>query len=298
MADEPGKKDTDKPAGENKPAGQAGPAAAPSAPKPPQARVVYVNPPAAKPAAPAQPAQKQPQPAPEKPAGKAPEQPPQRPPESPVEKPAATAAPKPVEKPAEKPAAATAPKPGEKPAGKPPEKPAGAPPHLVDLEPSAPSGKPAAPKPNQPSLAARSTDRLAMNPPPARRRGGFLSLLLVLVVLAGGGYFLWRAGQLDPLIAWAKPYTDQLQPVIARIEALIPGHQNGPAAETDEATILEIKQLLLKLDFQPGPMNGTLDPATIAAIQAYQDAAGLPVDGQPSQALLEDLRGVANPSAN
>jgi hypothetical protein len=136
-----------------------------------------------------------------------------------------------------------------------------------------------------------------MPPPPRRRGGGCLTLLLVLVLVAGGGYFLWRAGKLDPLIAWAQPYTDKIRPLVAKIEALIPGHQE-PAAESDDTMILETKQLLLKLDFQPGPMNGTLDPATIAAIEAYQEAAGLPIDGQPSQALLDDLRSVANPSSN
>jgi hypothetical protein len=136
-----------------------------------------------------------------------------------------------------------------------------------------------------------------MNPPPPRRSGGCLTFLLVIAIVAGGGYFLWRAGKLEPLITLAQPYTDKIKPIIARIEALIPGHE-APVAETDEAMVLETKQLLLKLDFQPGPMNGTLDPATVAAIEAYQEAAGLPVDGQASQALLDDLRSVANPASN
>ena len=137
-----------------------------------------------------------------------------------------------------------------------------------------------------------------MNPPPERSRGfGCLTFLLVIAILAGGGYFLWRAGQLDPLIVWSQPYVEKLQPLIAKIEALIPGHQQPAAPQSDEAVILETKQLLLKLDFQPGPMNGTLDPATVAAIEAYQEAAGLPVDGQPSPALLDELRSVANPKS-
>jgi hypothetical protein len=177
---------------------------------------------------------------------------------------------------------------------------------LVDPPPAQrPAEKPAPPRANPPSLSARSADRLAaMNPPPPRRRGGCLTFVLVIVIVTGGGFLLWREGKLDPLLTWAQPYTDKLapitdriRPIIAKIEALIPGHQE-PAVETDDAMILETKQLLLKLDFQPGPMNGTLDPATVAAIEAYQEAAGLPVDGQPSQALLDDLRSVANPSAN
>jgi len=175
-----------------------------------------------------------------------------------------------------------------------------APQRLVDAPPSKPGDRPAPPRPAPgPLLSARAADRLAaMNPPPPRRTGGgCLTFLLVIVILAGGGYFLWRAGQLDPLIVWAQPYTEKLRPYIVKIEALIPGHQEAPVEQSDEAMILETKQLLLKLDFQPGPMNGTLDPATVAAIEAYQEAAGLPVDGQPSPGLLDELRGVANPAA-
>jgi Putative peptidoglycan binding domain len=171
------------------------------------------------------------------------------------------------------------------------------PPRLVDPPPLPPAEKPTTPRRKQPSLSAPSTDRLATMPPPPRRRGGGLILLLVLVLIVGGGYFLWRGGKLDPLVAWAQPYTETIRPLVAKIEALIPGSQE-PAAQSDNAVILETKQLLLKLDFQPGPMNGTLDPATVAAIEAYQEAAGLPVDGQASQALLDDLRSVTNPTSN
>ncbi len=202
-----------------------------------------------------------------------------------------------------KPTRETAQEGAQEPAQEPPQEPPDpseehAPPRLVDPPPQPPAEKPTAPRPKQPSLSARSADRLATMPPPPRRRGGgCLTLLLVLVLVAGGGYLLWQNGNLDPLIAWAQPYTDKIRPLIAKIEALIPGHRE-PAAQSDDAMILETKQLLLKLDFQPGPMNGTLDPATTAAIEAYQEAAGLPVDGQPSQALLDDLRSVANPPSN
>ena len=182
----------------------------------------------------------------------------------------------------------------------PPEKPPASP-----LEKERLVEKPTPPRPSTPSLSARSVDRLAaMAPPPKRRRGGCLTFLLAIAIVAGGGYLLWRDGRLDPLIAWAQPYTDKLapivdeiRPIVAKIEALIPGHRT-PAAEPDDAMILETKQLLLKLDFQPGPMNGTLDPATVAAIEAYQETAGLPIDGQPSQALLDDLRAVTSPASN
>ena len=182
------------------------------------------------------------------------------------------------------------------------------PPRLVDpprQAAAAPPPKNPVIRPRAPARAARSADRLAeLNGPPPRRRGGCLFPLLILLILAGGGYFLWRAGKLDPVLTWAEPYTapivEKVKPIIARIEALIPGHQEeaAPAATSDDAMIIETKQLLQKLDFNPGPIDGTLDPATVAAIQAYQEAAGENVDGQPSQALLEELRSVANPPSN
>lgn len=182
------------------------------------------------------------------------------------------------------------------------------PPRLVDAPPraaAAPRPKKPVTRPGAPTLAARSADRLAeLNGPPPRRRGGCLFPLLILLILAGGAYFLWRAGKLDPVLSWAEPYTapivEKVKPIVAKIESLIPGHQEeaAPAATSDDAMIIETKQLLLKLDFNPGPIDGTLDPATVAAIQAYQEAAGENVDGQPSQALLDELRSVANPAAN
>jgi putative peptidoglycan binding protein len=200
----------------------------------------------------------------------------------------------------------------EPPAEEPPER-------LVDIDTGvsaepAPAGPPpqAAAQPEKPAtqrapqtpLSAGVADRLAAlnNPPPRRGWGGCLTVLLVIAILAGGGYFLWRAGKLDPVLAWAKPYTDpvmeKVRPLIDKIEALIPGHQAAAPVTSDEAMIIETKQLLQKLDFNPGPIDGTLDPATVAAIQAYQEMAGEYVDGQPSEALLEELRVVANPKPN
>lgn len=186
-----------------------------------------------------------------------------------------------------------------RPPGKPTKRPASAQPQkLVETPSETPAERQAAIRSGTPSLSARSADRLAaMAPPPKPQRGGGLTFLLVIAIIAGGGYLLWRDGRLDPLIAWAQPYSDKIRPFIAEIRALIPGHQT-PAPPSDDAMIQETKQLLLKLDFQPGPINGTLDPATIAAIESYQETAGLPIDGQPSPALLDELRAVTSPSSN
>jgi len=66
----------------------------------------------------------------------------------------------------------------------------------------------------------------------------------------------------------------------------------APMPADNGAMITEIKQLLAKLDLAPGPIDGNMDAATENAIRSYQQMAGMPVDGQPSEALLLDLRAV------
>jgi len=160
-------------------------------------------------------------------------------------------------------------------------------------QPQTAKPKPAAPPPQ---LYARAFDRLAAaSAPPSHR--GTLVLLLVLLLLAAGGYGLWRTGRLDPVLASigagierVAPMTGPLKPMLDRIGASL---QSGSAAQSEAAMVMEIKKLLGQLDFQPGPMDGTLDDQTVAAIESYQQTAGLPVDGKPSQALLDELRAVA-----
>jgi peptidoglycan hydrolase-like protein with peptidoglycan-binding domain len=157
----------------------------------------------------------------------------------------------------------------------------------------------AKPKPGgapPPQLYARAFDRLAAASAPPSHRGSLI-LIVVLLLLAAGGYGLWRMGRLDPVLASigagierVAPMSGPFQPTLERIGALL---QGTPPAQSEAAMVMEIKKLLGQLDFQPGPMDGTLDDQTVAAIQSYQQTAGLPVDGKPSQALLEELRSVA-----
>jgi hypothetical protein len=56
--------------------------------------------------------------------------------------------------------------------------------------------------------------------------------------------------------------------------------------------ILEMKQYLVRLDLSTGEPNGIADAPTRLAIRLYQKFAGLPVDGEPSAALLADMREV------
>ncbi len=56
--------------------------------------------------------------------------------------------------------------------------------------------------------------------------------------------------------------------------------------------IRELEDLLARIGFDPGPVDGVLDAQTRAAIKVYQDFAALPVTGQESRGLLDELRGV------
>lgn len=148
--------------------------------------------------------------------------------------------------------------------------------------------QPAKPKPAgtpPPQLYARAFDRLAAASTPPSHRGSLI-LLFVLILLAAGGYGLWRMGRLDPVltsigagIERVAPMSGPLQPTLERIGTLL---QGAPPAQSEAAMVMEIKKLLGQLDFQPGPMDGSLDDQTVAAIQSYQQTAGLPVDGKPS----------------
>lgn len=108
----------------------------------------------------------------------------------------------------------------------------------------------------------------------AARRGGPILWLLLVALLGGGGWALWR-------------YTD----VETEIRALL-GLHSVPERETVDL-IYETERMLDRLGLKPGRVDGELDPVTVDAIRLYQQTAGLPVDGEPSRALLEDLRAVA-----
>jgi len=185
---------------------------------------------------------------------------------------------------------------------------------------------PAAPKPDAPAapdaqkpkrwgrisppLMARANERVVGEEDKPRRRGGWVAVL-VLVLLVGGGVWLWRQGRLEPILAPVRTLIARVMPGAA--PGSTPSPESAPAAANAPSTastsaaatqppaqpasdnaamIQEIKQLLAKLDLGPGPIDGTLDPTTEAAIRSYQQMAGMPVDGQPSQELLQDLRAV------
>lgn len=64
----------------------------------------------------------------------------------------------------------------------------------------------------------------------------------------------------------------------------------GPVATLPTEDLLEMETLLDQLGFPPGPPDGVIDAESLAAIRDFQLTAGLPVDGEPSPLLLEELR--------
>jgi len=63
------------------------------------------------------------------------------------------------------------------------------------------------------------------------------------------------------------------------------------------AQIADLQWQLAVHGYDPGASDGTVGPQTQEAIRRYQADAGLPVDGEPSQALLDNLQ-YAQPAVN
>lgn len=71
----------------------------------------------------------------------------------------------------------------------------------------------------------------------------------------------------------------------------------APAAGVPMASVEETQRLLTQLGYRPGPADGQMGRKTRAAIQAFQRAQGLTVDGQVSKSLTAALeKAVASPA--
>ncbi len=70
---------------------------------------------------------------------------------------------------------------------------------------------------------------------------------------------------------------------------------SGPvaAAELSAEQTIELERLLYRLNFDPGEIDGVVDERTRTAIRLYQEFAALSPDGEPSPALLAEMRAVA-----
>lgn len=149
--------------------------------------------------------------------------------------------------------------------------------------PASPPGEP----PSQPAPAqvpgqapGRTPEQIAARPAtphtrpigsPARRRRdwrrtwpGFLIGVAALGVAIGAAWMFW----------------DLAGPQIAP----------PPAEQLPGSDLVEIEALLDGLGFPPGRIDGVIDADAGAAIRDFQITAGLPADGAPSSALLEELR--------
>jgi peptidoglycan hydrolase-like protein with peptidoglycan-binding domain len=70
----------------------------------------------------------------------------------------------------------------------------------------------------------------------------------------------------------------------------------APAPGVEPSAIVEIQTRLRDRGYNVAAVSGTLDSSTVAAIRAFQTDAGMPVNGQASAALLDQLRmGSATP---
>lgn len=67
-----------------------------------------------------------------------------------------------------------------------------------------------------------------------------------------------------------------------------PVPRRKPAISTAE--VEELQTGLRQLGHDPGPVDGILGPQTRNAVRAYQEAAGLPVDGMVTRDLIAALR--------
>jgi putative peptidoglycan binding protein len=65
--------------------------------------------------------------------------------------------------------------------------------------------------------------------------------------------------------------------------------RSTPRVAVANPMISGIQGALAAKGYSPGPVDGRMGPATAQAISAYQQASGLLVTGQPSQALLSHM---------
>jgi peptidoglycan hydrolase-like protein with peptidoglycan-binding domain len=68
----------------------------------------------------------------------------------------------------------------------------------------------------------------------------------------------------------------------------------GTTGLTDAVGVEEIERLLQAIAFAPGTIDGYLDSKTEDAIKEFEKAAGREPTGQPTVALLEELRAVSH----
>ena len=69
------------------------------------------------------------------------------------------------------------------------------------------------------------------------------------------------------------------------------GSSGGPPGSAyDEGTVRNIQAGLQRLGYDPGPADGRFGPQTETAIRRFQQDNGLPIDGQPTAAVWQQIQ--------
>jgi len=69
-----------------------------------------------------------------------------------------------------------------------------------------------------------------------------------------------------------------------------PVYKSSTGGAGGNAMVRDIQAGLQRLGYDPGAADGRMGPRTSAAIRKYEQDNGMPVDGQPSQAVLDSIR--------
>ncbi len=90
--------------------------------------------------------------------------------------------------------------------------------------------------------------------------------------------------------AVVEPSQDDLEAATAQAGSV--EHEDAAGTKPTRETILAAQKLLAGLGYEPGPLDGLDGPKTQRAVRRYQADAGLPTDGQVTEALIEGLSDV------
>lgn len=83
------------------------------------------------------------------------------------------------------------------------------------------------------------------------------------------------------------PQAPENAPSISDLPDAVPPTNAEPVS--DSQSVARIQELLAALNYDPGPADGVMGDLTRNAIEAFQEEYSLPVTGEPSRGLIEDL---------
>ncbi len=68
------------------------------------------------------------------------------------------------------------------------------------------------------------------------------------------------------------------------------GSSQGRVPPPSDALVEQIQRALARAGYEPGALDGTVSPATVSAIESFQQDHRLTVTGEPSVELLQEIR--------